>query len=126
MADGSFVTAINCMDGRVQMPVFNYLAKTYGVDYVDMVTEPGPIKILAENSDAGLVASIRNRVTISAEKHGSRVLALVGHADCAGNPVDKQTQLQQLERSVETTRAWNLNLEIIKLWVDENWEVTQV
>jgi hypothetical protein len=47
MSHGSFATAINCMDGRTQIPVTDYVRKKYKVEYVDMITEPGPIKVLA-------------------------------------------------------------------------------
>ena len=33
----TFATAINCMDGRVQIPVIEYLKKEFKVDYVDMI-----------------------------------------------------------------------------------------
>lgn len=35
---GKFATAINCMDGRVQIPVIEYIKSKYEVDYVDMIT----------------------------------------------------------------------------------------
>ena len=41
-----FATAVNCMEGRTQLPVIAYLKKKFEVDYVDMVTEAGPVKIL--------------------------------------------------------------------------------
>ena len=126
MSRGTFVTAINCMDGRVQLPVIEYLKDKYGVDYVDMVTEPGPIKILAENSNTNLVESIKARVKISVEKHGSAVVAIVGHYDCAGNPVDKAAQLTQLAASVKLVESWKLGVEVITLWVDESWTTSQV
>jgi hypothetical protein len=47
-----FYTAINCMDGRVQMPVINYLAARFGADFVDSVTEAGPVLYLAEKPDS--------------------------------------------------------------------------
>ena len=46
-----FACAINCMDGRVQDAVKNYMKSTYGVDWVDQITEPGPNKILCECKD---------------------------------------------------------------------------
>lgn len=45
MSSKIFATTINCMNGRVQIPVIDYMKSKYGVDYVDMVTEPGPNKI---------------------------------------------------------------------------------
>ena len=38
----SFYTTINCMDGRVQLPVISYLMERFGVQYVDAITGPGP------------------------------------------------------------------------------------
>ncbi|MBC7345036.1 MAG: hypothetical protein H5U03_06435, partial [Clostridia bacterium] len=92
MAHG-FAATINCMDGRTQLPVINYVKDKYGVDYVDVITEPGPNKLLAERGDEALLASIRRRLEISVLKHGSRHVVIVGHHDCAGNPVEKETQL---------------------------------
>jgi hypothetical protein len=45
-----FVTAINCMGGRVQLPEINWMMQNLSADYVDMITEPGPDKIFAEGS----------------------------------------------------------------------------
>ncbi len=46
-----FGTVINCMDGRVQFPVLEYLKHKYEVDLVDSITEAGPLKILSERSE---------------------------------------------------------------------------
>ena len=50
MEDKKFATAISCMDGRVQDPISRYIKEKFNVDYVDTITEPGPNKIIAENS----------------------------------------------------------------------------
>ena len=121
-----FATAINCMDGRVQIPVIEYLKTRYDVDYIDMVTEPGPIRALWQNSDSAMVESIKKRVEISVFKHHSSLIAIVGHHDCAGNPVNKDTQVKQIQTSVKTVASWKLEAQIIGLWVDENWEVSEV
>ncbi len=64
MQHGKFGTAINCMDGRVQLPVINWMKSRYGLDFIDMVTEPGPDKMLSQGSPAQ-VESIKSRVLIS-------------------------------------------------------------
>jgi len=51
MSNQKFATAINCMDGRVQTPVIKWLKNEYKVNYIDMITEPGPNKILAESKE---------------------------------------------------------------------------
>jgi hypothetical protein len=126
MAKGKFVTAINCMDGRTQLPVIEFLKHKYNADYVDSVTEPGPIKILSEKTDIVMVESIKRRVAISMEKHGSRVVGVVGHFDCGGNPVDKTVQLQQLDKAVDLINSWGFDIEVVKLWVDESWQAHQI
>ena len=118
-----FATAINCMDGRAQEPVINYIKESFGVDYVDMITEPGPNKILSENSDTNLLESLRKRVDISINKHGSKIVAIIAHHDCAGNPVDEEEQKRQLEAAIDVIGLWNFPIEkIVALWLDENFK----
>jgi len=126
MSYGSFATAINCMDGRTQIPVIDYIRKKYKVDFVDMITEPGPIKVLAENTDKSTIESIKRRVEISTGKHGSVHIVIVGHDDCAGNPVEKETQLKQIIESIWTVRSWRLRAETLGLWIDEEWAAHEV
>lgn len=119
MSYGSFATAINCMDGRTQIPVIDYIRKKYRVDYVDMITEPGPVRVLAENTDKTTLESIKRRLEISIQKHASVHIVVVGHHDCAGNPVEKATQLKQILESIWTVRSWNFRAETLGLWLDE-------
>jgi carbonic anhydrase len=126
MPQDRFATAINCMDGRVQLPVIAYLQERCGVDHVDMITEPGPVRLLAERTYLTRIDSVRARVDVSISRHGSRHIAIVAHHDCAGNPVDKQTQLQQLAAAVKLIKEWGRPAEVIGLWVDENWMVEEV
>jgi hypothetical protein len=121
-----FVTAINCMDGRVQLPVIDWMKKQYAADFVDMITEPGPNKILAEKNPSSCVDSIKKRVEISVLKHTSKIIAITGHYDCAGNPVEKETQLHQIKNAVETIRSWSFDVLVIGLWVDEHWIVHKI
>ncbi|MFH1005248.1 MAG: carbonic anhydrase [Bacteroidota bacterium] len=121
-----FATAINCMDGRTQVPVIEWLKKKYKVNYVDMITEPGPNKILAENKDNSALESIKKRIDISVNKHASKFIAIVGHYDCAGNPVEKDIQLKQILSAIKIVKLWNFNVQVIGLWIDEKWEVCEV
>ena len=67
-----FCTAVNCMDGRVQLPVINYLKERFSANHVDMITEPGPNRILSELSASMIVNSIISRIDMSIQKHSSR------------------------------------------------------
>lgn len=122
----SFCTAINCMDGRTQLPVIDFLRNRFNVQYVDSVTEPGPIVFLSEQKDSQTVNSILHRVDISVNKHKSKGIAIVAHYDCAGNPVEKDQQLKQLASSVKYISEKYPTAAVIGLWVDENWAVSEV
>ncbi len=124
-SDKKFACVINCMDGRVQDAVKEYMQKNYGVDYVDMVTEPGPNKILADNSDSVVIENIKKRVEISVGHHGSKVIAVVGHFGCAGNPTEKEEQIQHLKKAEEVVKSFGFDAEIILLWVDGDWATVE-
>jgi hypothetical protein len=121
-----FCTAINCMDGRTQLPVNDYLRNVLNVEYVDTITEPGPPKILAEQQDSPLAQSILSRLDISVNKHGSKSIALVAHHDCAGNPAPEDIQRQQLQAATKFLAQHYPDVTILALWVDSDWTVHDV
>jgi len=122
----SFCTAINCMDGRTQLPVNDYLRNLLAAQYVDTITEPGPPKILAEHQDSPLAKSILSRLDISVNKHGSKSIALVAHHDCGGNPAPEDIQKQQLQLATKFLADHYPDLTILALWVDADWTVHNV
>jgi hypothetical protein len=126
MSNKKFVTAINCMDGRVQLPVIDWMKKEFKADYVDMITEPGPDKLLTEDRLSDESAFVKKKVGVSVEKHGSKIVAVVGHYDCAGNPVDKENHIRQINSAVETVASWGFNASVIGLWIDEHWVVHKI
>ena len=121
-----FCTVINCMDGRVQLPVIRYLKKRFNVEYVDSITEAGPNLILSEQKNKASIQSIVERLKISIENHNSVGIAIVGHYDCAGNPASQNDQIMHIQKAIQFLRQQYENIEIIGLWVDENWEVQEV
>lgn len=121
----SFCTAINCMDGRTQLPVNAYLREKLGVDYVDTVTEPGPVRIVGEEPESALTRSILDRVDISTQKHGSTCVAMVAHADCTGNTAGKDKQMEQLTAAVAFLKNRYPGVTILGLWVNEQWSVSE-
>ncbi len=64
---------------------------------MDMITAPGPSKILADAQDKETINHIRRCIEISVNKHKSNLVAVVGHYDCAGNPNPKDIQLGRIE-----------------------------
>lgn len=112
----TFATAINCIDGRTQIPVFEWTRKHFKVDYVDMITEPGDDGEL-HHGPASLLDSIRNKERISIEKHNSCGIVVAGHHDCAGNPVSEEEHFNDIREAVKKIVSWDLSLPVVGLWV---------
>ena len=114
------------MDGRIQEPIIKFIKKNYNIEYVDTITEPGPIKILTEHKDKNLVISILSRINISIEKHKSRLIFVSGHYDCLGNPANEDIQKQQIKDSVKYLEKTYPGIKIVGLWIDKNWRVNKI
>ena len=102
------------------------MKREHGVDYVDSITEPGPVRILADAADTAALESIRRRLGISVTRHGTTRVAIVAHADCAGNPADKQTQMSQLHAAAAAVLSWNMDVRLDLLWIGADWKVERV
>ena len=126
MSSHTFGTVINCMDGRVQVPVLEWLKKHYDLDYVDTVTEPSPELILAENSDNVTIQSIKKKLEISVSRHNSNLIAITAHMDCADNPADIGTKKEQISKAVRTVQSWKYGVQVIGLFVNDDWDVMQI
>ena len=123
----TFATAINCIDGRAQAPAAEYLKSSFGVDFVDMITEPGPNKVISEGVSLETIESIKERVRLSVERNNSRNIAIVGHYDCKGNPASDEEQKRQLAEAVKVIDSWGFPLDaVIAVWLDENFEPSLV
>lgn len=122
----TFCTSIHCMDGRIQEPIIHYLKESYSITYVDTITEPGPCRILAENEDRISVNSIMERTDISINRHGSKLIAISGHCDCAGNPFDEDVQKKQIRESIKHLKICYPEIKIIGLWIDKGWKISTI
>jgi hypothetical protein len=121
-----FGTAINCIDGRTQEPVIDFMKQEYGIDGVDMVTFPGVDGVISSLGNFNTIALIRNAVSISIEKHGSRIIAVVGHFDCAGNPGNREHHYAHIGKAVQQVSSWNFDAEIVGLYVNDKWQIEEV
>ena len=121
-----FGTAINCIDGRTQEPVIDFMKQKYGIDGVDMVTFPGVDGVVSSLGNFNTITLIRNAVSISIEKHGSRIIAVVGHFDCAGNPGNKEHHYAHIGKAVQQVSSWKFDAEIVGLYVNDKWQIEEV
>lgn len=116
-----FVTCLNCIDGRVQLPVINWILKNYDVKYVDMITAPGVDGVLSNRNND--VNDILEKISFSNEGHSTDLIFIVGHYDCLANHVDDETHNKQIISSVERIKESYSTSDVIGLWVDNKFNV---
>jgi hypothetical protein len=121
-----FGTAINCIDGRTQQVVIDHMKQNYNIDGVDMVTFPGADGIFSNEGHSEEIAIIRRAVSISIEKHGSKIIAVVGHYDCAGNPGDREYHYMHVRKAMHEVSSWDLHAEVVGLYVNDKRQIEEV
>lgn len=113
-------TCLNCMDGRVQLPVLQWIKKNYPVDFVDVITEAGMDNVLSNQKD---ISEVLRSITISVNVNRSTRLFVVGHYDCRGNPVEEGVHRRQIKNAVSRLKGHWPSHEIVGLWVNKDWQV---
>lgn len=116
----TFFTYLGCMDGRTKDAAVDFGRKKFSVMYADTITEAGIDKLLANIGEGSeIYNSIKNKIEISLDKHGSLGIIIEGHQDCAGNPVEKDKHLNDIKLSVEKVKSMfsNRELKIIGIFI---------
>lgn len=126
MSDTTFATLLNCMDGRVQIPVNRFLQDRWGMPHIDTITEAGIVRFLSSESGSPVSSAALDKIRISLEKHGSQKIALAAHAGCAGNPVADEIQKNEILQGVDFLKQQFPECEILGLWVNDQWTVEVV
>ena len=116
-----FVTCLNCIDGRVQIPVINWIITNYDVEYVDMITAPGIDGLMADRGNN--IKDILEKISISKKVHSTNQIFIVGHHNCLANPVTSEVHKKQIIESVYRIKKLNLNCNVIGLWVDSRSKI---
>jgi hypothetical protein len=124
----SFITVINCIDGRVQEPILKFSRKKFKADFVDTVTIPGPDKVLSQDKPVDKIRLVKDCTLLSLDKHKSKVVLIVGHYDCAANPVDKKTHILQLKQAQSRIKGWLGKREtlVYGVWIGKDWKAVLI
>lgn len=109
----SFGVALTCIDGRAAPVVYRELCREWGVDFVDLVTLPGPEAAVPELPEQHVVW---DALLVSVRCHGSMRAAVVAHTDCAANDVDAPTRREQVRTALFEVRD-NLRGVDVSGWV---------
>ncbi len=120
-----YACAIGCVDGRCFEPVIRYFRRNHHVKWVDFRTKAGVSKLLAGETGMQTINNIMEDVIVSHRNHKSKLLAIVGHSKCAGNPTDREEQIEQLRRAKKTVDFFELEVRIILLFVDVDRKVVE-
>ncbi|MFA9463551.1 MAG: carbonic anhydrase [Velocimicrobium sp.] len=113
-----FGTALNCIDGRTQIPIIHWMRNNFCIDYVDLITQPGMDKVLS-NGSCDVIEQLKQNVMISITAHDSKVIVVVGHYDCAANPVSTCQHYQDIIASTNVVKSWGLPVRVIGVWINE-------
>ena len=119
-----FGTAVNCIDGRAQTPVTDWMRLNCNIAFVDMITTPGAEQVLCEGPNER-ASRIEKKVRLSVVRHLSETVAVAGHYDCAANGCDREEKLVMILDAVETVKSWGLGVRVIGLYVNE-WGSVEV
>jgi len=125
MPTAYFGTAITCIDGRVYEPVVAWLKREHRLDYVDLITMPGPDDALVHGLVEQMIQA-KASAHISVHQHGSTVIAVVGHHNCSANPVSRAVHEHQITQAVDVIRKWRFAVSVVGLYVNDAWEVEEV
>jgi hypothetical protein len=88
------------------------------VQYVDMITEPGIDRVLAEdkpNRIAAVVKKLRTSITV----HQVSIVAVAGHFECAANDANFEKHSEQIKISVDLISSWRFGIRIVGLYVNQ-------
>jgi hypothetical protein len=116
-----FATCLNCIDGRAQLPVLNWIKERYRFEFIDLITEPGIAGSLVIGGAAD--EAIVSKVQLSLEKHRSKYIFVAGHHDCAAYQGDDLRHKADLTAVLERIRLLFPTVQVAGLWVNEQWAV---
>ena len=125
MAEGTFVTVVSCIDGRVQEPLARWAKSAFSADWADMITRPGCDRVLGGDGTED-TAPVRADVEVSVRAHSPVAVVVSGHHDCAANPGTQSHHEPQIRAAVAEVARWELGVPVAGVWVGEDWQVHQV
>ncbi len=109
-------TAVVCMDGRIQDAAADFIRDHFDVDFVDTVTDAGPVGSLSGGNEA-ISASLLRCVGISVQVNRSVGIAVAGHEGCAGHRVEEEQHRRDTVAAAAAVAAAFPDLEVVPLFV---------
>lgn len=114
----TFGCAINCIDGRAQVPVIEWVKFHAGVQFVDIISEPGADGCLARE-DVAKTKRIHDTTQTAIRVHNPSIIAVCGHFDCIGNPVSNEEHIVDIQKAAAAVGHWAPEIRVVGLFVNE-------
>ncbi len=116
-----FCTLICCMDGRFIHIINEYIRKNYRYEYVDTITDAGPVNKIVYSD---YLKAVEDKIIlISINKHKSDHIFIAGHSDCAGCPIDDEAQRDYIRLSADMVHRRLPSVAVTGLFVTESGKV---
>jgi len=109
----------NCIDGRAQLPVINWIKDAYNMDHVDMITEPGVDGFMADQDNS--IDEIKRKINISIDKNNASMIVVVGHHDCQANSVSEVDHHDHIHAGVDRLKKEFPHMDVQGLWINSEW-----
>lgn len=121
---GKFAVCLSCIDGRIQLPLINWIKANYRIDFVDLITEPGMDGLLANQKE--YPTDVWRKLDLSLSRHNADPVIIAGHYDCAANPIDKPAHHRHIAAAVEKIGELLPDRTVVGLWVSSAWDVERI
>ena len=101
----TFFTVVGCMDGRCQRVMADFGMQKFGSLFPDTITEAGIVGVIANNPSKDFLENLKFKLLVSVDKHNSNGILVDGHQECAGNPVEDEHHIKDINKSVEIVKG---------------------
>jgi len=119
-------TMVGCFDGRIQIPALSFLHELWHSDWVDVVSETAPEKILSENKDRDAISHLHQNIKASLDTQGEQRIAVVAHSTCDSNAVPDDQKKEMLRATTLILQKRYPEASVIGIWIDKNGKPQQI
>jgi len=116
----NYGTVINCIDGDAQLPALRFFNNAWKTDWVDLITEAAPEKLLSEGTDTTAIGHLFRNILESLDGQSEKRLAIVSHATCSCCVASKDAKLEMLRKSGRYLVKQFPDVKVAGIWLDRN------
>jgi len=118
--------AVNCVDGRAQLPVIEFIKREYGWSLFDVITEWNPAYVLSERNTSIEANSIMEKIESLIKNNIYNTIVITAHHGCADNCESDADYSRHLNLSVRYVGKHFPELKVIGLWIDADGNTKEV